>query len=69
MGPLNNLTLNKKTKGQLLYISMVALGFNAVMDLWLWSTSQFLIPCFTVSGFCVAFILILYVLKGFLDKE
>ena len=61
--------MRRQLRSRLMYIVMAGLAFNAVMDLWLWSSIGYLIPSFTVSIFCFAFIAMLYVLKTLLDKE
>jgi len=49
-----------------LTVSQVVLGFSGVMDLLLWVYRGFLIPCFTVTLFCIGLVLLIEVLKRLL---
>jgi hypothetical protein len=59
----------EKIAGRLFYVMIGVLALNTIMDLYLWFSVSYLIPCFTVSLFSVAFIMILFVLKKYVEKR
>ncbi len=58
----------EKIAAKLFYAVIGILALNTIMDLYLWYTVSYLIPCVTVSYFSFAFILILFVLKRYVEK-
>jgi hypothetical protein len=59
----------EKIAGKLFYVLIGILVLNTIMDLYLWYAVNYLIPCVTVSYFSFAFILILFVLKKYIEKR